>query len=181
MDTLLDYLRDGLRIVSVGLNPSLRSMSEGYYFANPRNRFWKALNQSELVSGMLHPGVSAQKILFVDHGIGFTDVVKRPSAGISELRAADYRKGAPALRKKLLRYQPTVAWFHGKEAYRHYLKYTDVALFPLNWGEQRHRIGRSLVFVTPNPSPANAAFSLGVLVDWYDQLALFVSNAATST
>jgi len=33
------------------------------------------------------------------------------------------------------------------------------------------RIGDSRVFVTPNPSPANAAFSLEDLTDWYARLA----------
>lgn len=177
METLSDYLREGLVIVSIGLNPSLPSVAEGFYFANPRNRFWKALNQSRLIAGTVTPGEAAQRRLFFEHGIGFTDVVKRPSAGMSALRAADYRKGASVLQDKLLTYQPTVAWFHGKEAYRNYLKYTGASVLPLDWGEQTHQIGLSHVFVTPNPSPANAAFSLAVLVEWYDKLATFVSQA----
>jgi len=36
---------------------------------------------------------------------------------------------------------------------------------------QPERIGDARVFVTPNPSPANAAFSLAVLTDWYRKLA----------
>ena len=42
MDTLPDYLKEGLDIVFVGLNPSIYSVTEGHYFANPRNRFWAA-------------------------------------------------------------------------------------------------------------------------------------------
>ena len=51
MKTLPDYLRPGLDIVSIGINPSLPSVREGYYFANPRNRFWRALNASGLLFG----------------------------------------------------------------------------------------------------------------------------------
>ena len=36
-------------------------------------------------------------------------------------------------------------------------------------------IGDAGVFVTPNPSPANAAFLLRVLVGWFDALADFWS------
>ena len=45
--TLPDYLTDGLDIVFVGLNPSEFSVQAGHYFANPRNRFWAALNGPE--------------------------------------------------------------------------------------------------------------------------------------
>ena len=37
-------------------------------------------------------------------------------------------------------------------------------------GLQTHVIGGSRVFVAPNPSPANAAFSLDTLVCWYRKL-----------
>ena len=51
--------------------------------------------------------------LFLQHGIGFTDVVKRPTAGGGDLRAADYREWAPVLRARLLEFAPDIAWFHG--------------------------------------------------------------------
>ncbi len=49
LPTLPDYLKEGLDIVFVGLNPSLYSVKEGHYFANPHNRFWTALNRSGLL------------------------------------------------------------------------------------------------------------------------------------
>jgi TDG/mug DNA glycosylase family protein len=88
MKTLPDYLRPGLRIVSIGLNPSLPSVEAGFYFANPRNRFWRALNRSGLAAGPVTPSVKAMEILFERDDIGFTDVVKRPTRGGAELRAA---------------------------------------------------------------------------------------------
>ena len=118
MNTLPDYLRADLELISIGLNPSLPSVREGFYFANPRNRFWRALNSSGLVGQQLHPGVAAMETLMLDHGIGFTDVVKRPTAGSADLRATDYRHWAPLLQEKLLHYRPVIAWFHGKLAYR---------------------------------------------------------------
>lgn len=171
METLPDYLRAGLDIVSIGLNPSLPSVRDGFYFANPRNRFWRALNASGLVGEPLEPGIAAMEKLYAACAIGFTDVVKRPTAGGRELRAADYKEWAPVLHQRLLQFQPRIAWFQGKQAYANYLKYAMESRPAIDWGEQALRIGDSRVFVTPNPSPANAAFSLDDLVDWYTRLA----------
>ena len=176
MKTLPDYLCSGLRILSIGLNPSLPSVREGFYFANPRNRFWRALQASEL-TGMVHePGIDTMEMLLRQYRIGFTDVVKRPTTGAKDLRAADFREWAPQLKEKLLRYQPVVAWFHGKMAYAHYLNYGEGVRPAIDWGRQPRRIGRTRVFVTPNPSPANAVYSLDDLTTWYRQLGAYLSQ-----
>ncbi len=169
-DTLTDYLESGLDIVFVGLNPSGYSVRVGHYFANPRNRFWAALNQSGLVSEELSP---EQDTELTKHGIGFTDVVKRPTPQASGLTAADYRRWAPVLRDKLRYYQPRIACFHGMTGYKAYLKYGESANEKPELGQQERRIGSSRIFVVPNPSPANAQYSLDDLVYWYQRLADF--------
>ena len=171
MKTLPDYLRPGLDIVSIGINPSLPSVERGFYFANPRNRFWRALNASNLANELLDPGIASQQRLVDKFGIGFTDLVKRPSANAKDLKAADYREWAPVLRDKLLQYQPRIAWFQGKLAYGHYLRYAEKLKPDIGWGRQPKGISGILCFVTPNPSPANAAYSLDDLIAWYDRLA----------
>jgi TDG/mug DNA glycosylase family protein len=176
LKTLSDYLGPGLEIVSIGLNPSLPSVREGFYFANPRNRFWRALNGSGLLAEPLVPGVAAMEVLLTRDRIGFTDVVKRPTAGGHDLRAADYREWSPLLLQKLEKYQPKIAWFHGKQAYANYLNYGEGVKAAIDWGEQPRCIGTARVFVTPNPSPANAAYSLDVLTDWFTQLQDFRSS-----
>jgi len=178
--TLPDYLRNGLAIVSVGLNPSLPSVRAGYYFANPRNRFWRALHGSGLVSSeaAMEPGGAAMEILLQQHAIGFTDVVKRPTAGGHELRAADFREWAPLLKRKLLDCAPRIAWFHGKQAYAGYLRHAEGISPAVDWGEQPRWLGSSRVFVTPNPSPANAVFSLDDLLAWYVRLREFRDRTA---
>jgi len=172
MKTLPDYLRPGLDIVSVGLNPSLNAVKAGYYFATPQNRFWKALNASGLVGEVLNPGAESMQRLFDVHQIGFTDVVKRPSRGMAQLRAGDFREWAPILERKLLDAAPRIAWFHGKVAYRNFLRHTRGEDSDLSWGRQAGHLGAATVcFVTPNPSPANASFSLADLIAWYARLA----------
>ena len=170
METLPDYLREGLNFISIGLNPSLVSVEAGFYFANPRNRFWKALNASRLVNGTLEPSAAAMQELFDSYQIGFTDLVKRPTRMGKELKAADYREAAPLLREKLLAYKPGIAWFHGRETYRHYLKYAGEAQAEIPWGAQKTLIGKTRIFVTPNPSPANAQYSLEDLIRLYNAM-----------
>jgi len=176
MQTLPDYLRPGLTLVSIGLNPSLPSVRAGFYFANPRNRFWRALNASGLLAGPVEPGVAAMRVLLDEHAIGFTDVVKRPTSGGHALRAADYREWAPRLQYKLEQCAPRIAWFHGKQAWSGYLRYTGAGRELPDWGEQPYRIGSARVFVTPNPSPANAVYSLADLTAWYRRLGAFRSG-----
>jgi len=171
METLADLLSPGLRIVSIGLNPSLPSVRQGFYFANPVNRFWKAMRASRLGGRALEPGPEAIRWLFEARGIGFTDVVKRPTAGSAELRAADFRYWAPQLADKLERYRPGMAWFHGRVAWNRFAKVLGLSHENRNWGLQGETVDGIPVFVSPNPSPANAAFSLCDLVRCYDELA----------
>ena len=172
LGTLPDYLRDGLDIALIGLNPSARSVRAGRYFANPRNRFWAALSASGLARRLgrdLGPDDDAR---LPAAGIGLTDVVKRATAQASGLTAEDYRRDAPRLREKLLRYSPAIACFHGLTAYRAYLRYGEDVARPgeLALGRQEYRIGNSRVFVLPNPSPANARYSTADLAEWYRRL-----------
>jgi len=170
--TLPDYLRSNLDIISVGLNPSINSVRAGYYFATKQNRFWRALNVSGLVGETLEPGIDSMEAMFDRYAIGFTDVVKRPTPGLSSLRAADFRQWAPELSSRLNRYRPRIAWFHGKITFEKYLRYGEESVRDVMWGRQRRGIGDIIVFVTPNPSPANAIFSLADITAWYRKLAV---------
>lgn len=174
MKTLPDYIDYKLNILSIGLNPSTLSVEKGFYFANPRNRFWKALNASGLLQEEVIPSKQAQKKIFTDYKIGFTDVVKRHSSMGKDLRAVDYKKWAPILKAEIEKYQPNICWFHGKVATQNYLKYTGSINKNIDWGLQDFKINASTIFVTPNPSPANAAFSLEVITDWYRKLKFLV-------
>lgn len=172
---LPDWLADDLEIVSVGVNPSLPSALAGYPFANPRNRFWPALNASRLVAAPLEPSVAAMTALLERDRIGFTDVVKRASAMEKNVGAAEFRAGAQMLLEKLLARRPRVIWLHGKTPLQWLCRAAGIAPDP-EWGLQRARLDGMPLFVTPNPSPANAAFSLAELVAWYDDLARFVMD-----
>ena len=166
-ETLPDYLAPGLDIVLVGINPSAYSVAVGHYFANPRNRFWRAFNTSGLAPQELGP---EDDLRMPEYGIGFTDVVKRPTPQASGLKAADYREWCPVLREKLLHYRPLIACFHGLTGYKAFLKYTGAQGMTPALGLQDETIGETRVFVVPNPSPANAQYSLDDLAGWYRRL-----------
>lgn len=171
MKTLPDFVAPGLRVLSVGLNPSLPSVEAGFPFANPRNRFWKALNASKLLSAPVEPGIDAMYRLLEQEQMGFTDVVKRPTRGAGDLRAADYRQGAPRLLGLVELLEPRWTWFHGKLAWQFFLRHAGIDGDDEGWGRQSFGIGGSRVFVTPNPSPANAVFSLDDLIAYYNTFA----------
>ena len=168
--TLPDYLVPGLDLVFVGINPGLRSAQEGHYFATPANRFWPAINRSGLLTKPLKANTDYKAL---SQGIGFTDVVKRPSNSASKLRASDFRRWAPVLKTKLERFEPLIACFHGMTAYRNYLKYTVGLDVRPGLGPQDSNIGPSRVFVVPNPSAANATYSPDDIVGWYRRLKQF--------
>ena len=170
MSTLPDYIDYHIKVLSIGLNPSIPSVEQGYYFANPRNRFWRAFNQSNILELVLTPDVNVHMQLLNEFGIGFTDVVKRPCNMANQLRSDDYRRDAPLLRQKIEVYTPKLVWFHGKLAITHFMKHAYGIKDNWQWGLNDVPNISSRVFVSPNPSPANAAYSLQYLIENYNEL-----------
>jgi TDG/mug DNA glycosylase family protein len=182
--TLPDLLRDGLKIVFVGINPGLYSATHGHYFARRTNRFWPAFSRSTLSREARH-GVGLAMLgpehdtALLAYGFGFTDVVKRPTGNAGELAPGELAAGAPLLLEKLARHRPVVACFHGLTGYRPFAR----AVFPEDGavpalGPQPHGIGETRIFVVPNPSPANAHFTPADQAGWYDRLAELLAEAA---
>jgi TDG/mug DNA glycosylase family protein len=181
---LPDLLRDGLDIVFIGINPSIMSATQGHYFARPTNRFWPCFSRSTLSRRARHElGVEMLGPTH-DHallacGIGFTDIVKRPSANAAGLGRTEFDAGAAELVSKLRRYHPRIACFHGMTAYRPFHR----ALLPGSsehgpeLGPQPLSVGRTRMFVVPNPSPANAHFTPADQMEWYDRLDEFLQMA----
>src|SRR5207253_5359007 len=104
--TLPDLLRPGLEVVFVGINPSSYSVARGHYFARRQNRFWPAFSRSRL-SGPVRAALGRDQlgpeddVRLLEHGFGFTDVVKVSSSNASTLRPADYAEWAPRLTERL--------------------------------------------------------------------------------
>lgn len=154
---LPDRLAFGLEIISIGINPSVYSIERGFNFARPGNRFWPAFNAAGLVPETIEPGKAAIARLQRAYRIGFTDIVRRATERSNQLTDEDFRAGALALKRKLLKFQPRIAWFQGVTAYAKFLRHAEGLVRPVKSGLQPERIGATRVFVTPNPSGANPA------------------------
>jgi TDG/mug DNA glycosylase family protein len=182
-ETLPDYLAPGLRLVFVGINPAILSVQMGRYFWRKTNRFWPALSRSRL-SREVRAGLGRDELgpeddeRLLAFGIGFTDVVKVPSANVSQVSPALFAEWAPRLTARLERFQPAVAAFQGVTGYRAFERYAlGVAKSVAVLGPQEPVIGRTRLFVVPNPSPANFHYRPADQVAWYDQLADFIDAA----
>jgi TDG/mug DNA glycosylase family protein len=117
----------------------------------------------------------------LNFGIGFTDVVKKPSRNISQLTPDDFRLEAPRLLEKLRAVKPFVACFHGLMGYRPFLRFgLGMPEFPRDLGVQPHCLDDTRIFVVPSPSPANAHYTPDDQRDWYDRLADYCQDAERS-
>jgi len=114
---LPDYLKEGLDIVFIGINPSMMAAYTGKYYDGPGNHFWKALYLSGIITEPMGP-VDDHKLM--DMGIGFTNIVPRTTRGLSDLSKQEIRDGSIALLEKLSKFKPKIACFNGKAIYEVY-------------------------------------------------------------
>ena len=173
--TLPDLLKEGLDVVFVGINPSIFSVERGHYFARKTNRFWPALSRSVL-SAKARKALGAEKLgpehdrALLDHGIGFTDVVKRATPKASDVAPAEFVAGVQDLLAKLQRYRPRIACFHGVTGYRPVHRALTGCANSLSLGLQDQCMGSTQVYLVPNPSGANAHVTPDEQTRWYDRL-----------
>ena len=154
MRTLPDLLGPGLALVFVGLNPSEYSAREGHYFANPRNRFWDAFNSSALLPPALGRECSPpDDAALLEHGIGFTDVVKRPTPQANALKAADFRLWAPPAAREAAA-MPTPAgllsWSDGLQG--HTCAMPKAIKPPRSWARNPAPLGSRAYSSSPTPA-----------------------------
>jgi TDG/mug DNA glycosylase family protein len=149
---LPDYLRPGLKLILVGINPGLRSAEVGHHFAGPSNRFWRLLHDSGLTPRRLTYEEDAR---LLDLGIGLTNIAARPTRSSSDLGREDFNRGRHALAAKITRFRPTYVGFVGLTAYREFLG----SRAHVHCGFQENLIDGAEVFVLPNPSGRNAHYT----------------------
>ena len=153
--TVPDLIAPGLRVLVCGINPSLYSAAVGCHFARPGNRFWRALHASGLTPRVLAPDEGAELLAL---GIGITTLVDRATARADELAPEEIRAGRGPLRRKARRFAPRVVAVLGIGAYRS--AFDRPRAEP---GPQQETLGRSRLWVLPNPSGLNAHYQLDAL------------------
>lgn len=137
-------LKPGLRLVFCGSAAGRASALAGAYYAGPGNRFWPMLAKTGLTPRLLAPEEFGS---LPEHGLGLTDLCQTASGADSDLPAG--ADDPEALRRKLLRYQPTVLAFVGKRPAKVFLGRPRVET-----GTQPETIGATQLFVLPSPSGA---------------------------
>lgn len=145
MPEIEDHLDHGLSILFIGFNPSLRSGETGHHYANPRNNFWRILEDSGLTSRRYSP---AEDRDLLKSGFGFTNIVARPTRGVEDIGREEYREGRNVLRAKLTEYLPKVACYVGKGVYTEFTGRKKA-----DWGFQPESAVDGVIdFVAPSSS-----------------------------
>lgn len=150
---LTDHIRPGVRILFVGINPGLRSAATGHHFAGYSNRFWKLLFDSKLVS---EPLTYQDDWRLPDWGLGLTNIIQRPSAGIDVLKPREYTAGRNRLMATVARYRPHAVALLGVTIYR--TLFPDHQTGRISLGFQNKSLADRPVFVLANPSGRNAHY-----------------------
>ena len=156
---LPDLLCKELDVVFCGINPALSAARAGHHFSSRSNRFWSVLHLAGFTPHLILP---ANDRTILQYGCGLTAAVERPTVGASELNSREFRESAEKLERKLWRYRPRFLAFLGKPAFAAIFRQRRI-----NWGPQSMQFGGAQVWVLPNPSGLNRAFSLEALVSSY--------------
>lgn len=159
---LPDLIRPGLRVLFCGINPGLLSAATGHHFARPGNRFWPALHRSGFTPRQLRPDEQTE---LLQYGAGITNMVDRASARADELTRAELEAGGQALMEKVLRFSPDWLAVVGITAYRAGFGERKAVM-----GPQPRKIGRTQIWILPNPSGLNAHYTVDTLADAFREL-----------
>ncbi len=159
---LADVIAPQLSVLFCGINPGLTAVASGHNFAGRSNRFWRAIHLAGFTPQQLAP---QDEQMLLGYGCGVTAVVERPTAGADELSHQDFAAAAAGFERKIARYRPRFIAFLGKPAWSALSGQRRIA-----WGAQPDSFAGSAVWVLPNPSGRNLAFTLDALVAAYRDL-----------
>lgn len=140
------------KVFVVGTMPSVQSLSEGEYYAHPRNHFWK------IIATLFHDkqdfaSFDEKKRCLLDNRVGLWDALEtcqRPGSLDSNIK-----NETPHNFTKFPQIQYYL--FNGQKAYAYFKKYNNLLL-----RDDNH-------FILPSTSPANASYDFNKkLALWRD-------------
>ncbi len=160
--TIRDIIAPRLKVLFVGINPSLYSAAVRHHFARPGNRFWPVLHAASFTERLLSPSEERE---LLKRGYGITNLVAQATAAAAELSAEQVVVGARRLSAKVRRYRPRAVAVLGVGAYR--VAFARPRAVP---GRQEQMLDGASLWVLPNPSGLNANYQMKELVRLFRHL-----------
>jgi TDG/mug DNA glycosylase family protein len=152
--TLPDYVAADMKLLICGLNPSPSSADFGVGFHRAGNRFWPAAIQAGLVTKDRDPTHA-----LAAHGMGMTDMAKRPTRRADELDKAEYQAGFQRLAQLAEWLQPGTICMVGLAGWR------AAVNRKAQRGWQPETIGGRPVYLMPSTSGLNAHDTVDTLAE----------------
>lgn len=140
------------RILILGSFPSVKSREEQFFYAHPQNRFWRVM--AALTENEIPKTVEEKKTLLLNSKIAVWDVIKScdiTGSGDSSIKNVVPNDITDILKTGNIR----AIYCNGQTAYKLYGRYI----------EPKTHIKAT---VLPSTSPANAAYSLGKLMEKWE-------------
>ena len=160
-----DVLAPGLKAIFCGINPGHVSAAARAHFANPRNDFWRLLQDAGFTPRLMAP---EEQFDLPSYGYGLTNAAYRTTPGSGDLRRRDFAGSAERLEGIARELEPGVIAFVGKEAYRGAFNERP------ELGLQKRKLGETRLYVLPSTSPANAAVPYAERLRWFRRLARLI-------
>jgi TDG/mug DNA glycosylase family protein len=157
-----DLVGPGIRVLLVGINPSLYSGWTGRHFARPGNRLWRTLHEAGFTDRLLDP---AETDAVLAAGLGITNLVARATARADELSDEEVRAGVEPLRRLVRSLEVPFVAFLGVSTYRVAFDRPRAKV-----GRQEETFEGARVWVLPNPSGLNAHYQQPALTAAYAEL-----------
>lgn len=168
--TVPDLLPEPLKLLFVGINPSLMSAATGSHFARKGNRFWPALHRAGITKWLIDASEGFRpedEAHLHERGVGITNIVPVATARADELTQQQIEEGLARLRELVDERRPAVVAIVGITAWRQ------------GTGQKKARVGWQDspwedvgVFLAPNPSGLNAHYQVPDLARAYGEAAL---------
>jgi TDG/mug DNA glycosylase family protein len=148
--TVADVIASGLTVLFCGINPGLYTAAIGHHFGRPGNRFWPALFAGGFTPRLFDP---SEKEKLLELGYGITNLVSRATLRADELTAKELVAGAKVVTEKVKKYKPRYLAVVGISSYRVAFDRPKAVV-----GPQPDTIGKTKLWVLPNPSGLNAHY-----------------------
>jgi len=160
-----DLVGPDLRLLFVGINPSILTAQTGFHFAHPVNRFYPALRAAGILPVDIETPAQAAPVL-LERGVGITNLVARASVRADELDDDELRAGRLRLEAFVREHRPRVVAVAGITAYR-----TAFGARKAKPGRQESDLAGAELWVVPNPSGLNAHATVATLAEAYREVA----------